>query len=73
MKTRKTLAPAILADQLLATLGLGIAPASAANGVTAEAEARAVVSKFFQTINTRQFDKTCAPDERTLLQEEPHS
>ena len=59
MKTRKALATAILAGQLLTILGLGITPASAANGVTVEAQARAVVSEFFQTINARQFGKTC--------------
>jgi hypothetical protein len=59
MKTRKTLATAILAGQLLATLGLGIAPASAASDLTAEAQARAVVSQFFHSINARQFARTC--------------
>ena len=59
MNTRKTLATAILASQLLATLALGSTPVSAASGLTVEAQARTVVSEFFQTINARQFKKTC--------------
>ena len=59
MKTREILATAILASQFLATLGLGITPASSASGLTVEAQARVVVSEFFQTINARQFEKTC--------------
>ena len=58
MKVRNTLATALLAGQL-ATLGLGVASAPAAGGLAVEAEARAVVSDFFQTINSRQFGKTC--------------
>jgi hypothetical protein len=59
MRTRTTLATAILAGQLLATLGLGVAPVSAARGLTLEAQARTVVGEFFETINARQFGKTC--------------
>ena len=59
MNTRTTLATAILAGQLLVTVGLGVTPASAASGRSVEARARAVVSEFFQTINARQFGKTC--------------
>jgi hypothetical protein len=59
MNSRKILATAILASQLLVTLGFGVMPASAASGFTAKAQARGVVSRFFQTINARQFAKTC--------------
>ena len=59
MSTRNTLAAAILAVQLLVTIGLGAAPVSAARGLTLEAQARNVVGEFFQTINARQFAKSC--------------
>ena len=59
MKTRNALAAAIVAGQLLVTLGLCVTSATAATAVSIEAQARAVVSEFFQTINARQFAKTC--------------
>jgi hypothetical protein len=62
MKTRRALATAIIGVQLFSAfgVGIGVAGASAGTGATAEAAARAVVARFFQTINDRQFDKTCA-------------
>lgn len=59
MKARTILATAALTGQLLATVALGITPASAASGLSTEAQARALVSRFFQTINARQFGQTC--------------
>ena len=59
MNPRKTLAAAILAGQLLAAPVLGATTASAASGLTLEAQARTVVGEFFQTINARQFGRTC--------------
>jgi hypothetical protein len=59
MKSRIGLVAAIIAGQLLAVLGLGGTPVYAASRVTAETEARAVVSEFFRTINAKQFGKTC--------------
>jgi hypothetical protein len=59
MKVRKSLATAMIAGQLLVVLGLGGTPVSTAGRAALEAQARAAVSEFFQTINAKQFGRTC--------------
>lgn len=45
---------------LMAVLGLGIAFAGGSSGgAAAEAQARSVVGEFFDSLNTRQFEKAC--------------
>ena len=56
MRIRSLVGAAILAS---AALGSAVPSAAAAGGRPAEAEARKVVRQFFQTLNNRQFAKTC--------------
>jgi hypothetical protein len=43
----------------LATAGFGVGIARSATGRSAEAQARAVASEFFRTVNARRFARTC--------------
>lgn len=48
-----------LAGLTAALLGLGLALSGSARGPSAEAMARQAAREFFQTIDARQYDRTC--------------
>jgi hypothetical protein len=58
VKTRKASVTALVTGLVLVAPGLGLASPSGAR-VSVAAQARHVVGEFFQTINARQFGKTC--------------
>jgi hypothetical protein len=58
MRSRTTCIAAVLVGQVLGILALA-GPSRSSAGASTAAQARAVVSEFFQTINERRFDRTC--------------
>jgi hypothetical protein len=59
MSTPATLAAALLTGLAVTTFAPGVGSGSARGGNTSDLQARAVVRRFFQTINARDFAKTC--------------